>query len=127
MTHANDIRLTINTSGKIAASTAVIVEMKQAVKQYPPIPGTAEDDGWEHYMPGELSWSLSCDALYTDISVWVRELAAMPSQTFDVSVGDGRHSLFGTALLSEVVIQGEPRKLAKFTAKFSTNDFPQFH
>lgn len=125
MIHANDIRLTINADERIAASTAVIVELHQSLRQYVPIPGTEEDDGWAHYQPAELSWSLSADALLTDDFTWIRELAITQSQSVNVRVGDDTHSISGTALLSEVTTQGEPRKLAKFTAKFSCNEFPR--
>lgn len=129
MIHANDIYMTIGSKrGQIAATTAVNVEINQALKEYTPIAGSAEDDGWRHYRPGKRTWSLESDALLTDDMTYVKALVndKPKEQYVNIFIPDGArgHYISGKAFIKSVDIQAAVRSLVKFTAKFATIEFP---
>lgn len=125
MIKGNDIVLALDGTA-IAAATNVSVTLSRRAEDYTPIPGTTEDDGWAHYRPGALSWSLSHDGLFVDAtaSQLLQRMAEGDLECAAVVTIGSDFTLSGTVHLAEVSMQAEVGTLSKVTAKIVCDDFP---
>lgn len=120
----NDIKLLLDEE-VLAASTNCAVELTHSPIPVTPLPGDDDDDGWQHYRPGSLSWSLSADCFYTENAHDLLN-AQMDGQAYTADIPlDGTHTLSsGEVFIQEMSITASVHGLAKFTAKFLTPLFP---
>lgn len=120
MIKGNDILLRLG-GGTIAAARSVNVTLTQKVKEYTPLPGSLEADGWKRYRRTGLEWSVDHDGLYTDTSTELLDVD--DTAGIEVKVGD-QIVLEGTGMVSEFSVQAANGTLAKLSAKVVCNDFP---
>ena len=110
----------------VPAETNVTVEMTQSLDAVTPLPGSDLDDGWQHYRPAMLDWSVSHDGFVTAESIELIDTLVEDSGnsiTIDVLL-DEDYALEGDVSLSEVSITAEVGSFAKLSTKCITSDFP---
>ena len=119
-------QILLNINGdRLAASTNAAIEIQQSIEPVTPLPG--DDDGWEHYVVGGRSWSLSSDGFITEdltLAEDVVEGEAQCSIDFEVQFPATTIHLYGDGTITEISQQAAVRSLAKFSAKIVCDDLP---
>lgn len=122
----NKAILTLN-GEVVAASTSCSIDITQQAVPVTPLPGSADDDGWEHYRPGELGWDLRNDTFFCDDSIALLANAydGIKMQA-DVILAEGV-SLTGDVSASNISIQSAVKSLSKLQASFACDGFPELN
>ena len=120
--NTKDITLTFNGT-LLPRCTSVDVQLSQAVDAATPLPRSNDDDGWDRYTAGMLTWTVTAECLFdTD------QAAALTTLTSDVAhalvVTTPLFTLSGTALLTQAQLTGLRCGLARYALTFACNDFP---
>lgn len=120
----NDIKLWLDDE-VLAASTNCAVEFTHQPIPVEPLPGSDDDDGWQHYRAGSLSWSLTADCFYTEKAHDLLE-AQMGDASYvaEIPLDASKSIVSGEVFIEELSISANVKSLAKFTAKFLTTQFP---
>ena len=127
MTKGRNVTLSLQGLGVPAAATSYDFSMSQQAVPYTPLPGTDEDDGWEHYRGGEIEWSINGDMFYTsDISLFQRAVNLNPavSVVMAVNLGSDYLRIVGDAIITSLKINAAVRSLAKMSITMDGSDTP---
>lgn len=131
MTTGNLIVLEIQPFGAPACATSCEFSFSRSLKRINPLPGTDEDDGWEHYLPENETWNLSSDGFVSDDKSLIAAMVMGNRSKMDVeftlgvNLGTEIVNIIGDGVLSEYGETAAVKSLAKFSAKIVCNNTPE--
>lgn len=118
-------KIVVSIDGEVVAlQTSCKVTAKVGSVEVVPLPGSADDDGWAHYEPGQISWTVSNDSFLAIGDKLVK--LGVEGTRVAVSVDIWYKTLSGNAVVDSVKVTAQNKAYCKVSLSMTGEGVASF-